>query len=740
MKPMLWLAILLAAAAPAGAQDSGKAVAVPVGPPPSADYVWMTLRGANAVNIRGTGGGFVATLSGAPFNFNQPWDIVGMPSIRRVFVSNRGAVPGTVTVIDSDTCQFVQIVSFPAGTVNLRGMSVSEDGSAVFVAGQDGTGPAVFRFDPVSLGPAVRVGGFVDAGRGAEDCVVIRAANVGGSGNGPGKVYYSVRLPGATGYVGIINFVGTSVPRIMTGQGNLNFIQNADNMERTPDHRFVFVGCTKITGEPPIPVPPARILRIVTATDAESQPGLNFTTTQDLGHRVWDVTWRTDGAGNNRGFILLQVDAGGRNVVEIDDTPTVTQAAVPADLNGVTPSTLRFAPLTEQLFAGELFGTSNRYNHFNAPNPPPVAYVNFQIASGADPFNFAVLSTPAVAISDITPRAGLVAGSMPVTVHGAGFLPGATYDTALGPQTATFIDSNTLIVDLAGPAGTVGVTINNPNFQTNFIDALFRRYTPEQRPGAQIPLPSLGQGYRMVSVPQYATLTSLRTRLAALLGPYNPALYRVFFYRGGRYVELNQLADDGSDLAGESFWVLTRNGAVLDINEPDVADNSGSDIRIIPLNPGFNMISQPNLNTTGSLAWNQVQVGTDPTDFFSAVNVTSAAGQLIVSPAMEYVNGSYVTADPLIAGRGYWVMNLTSGPAYLHFDPGLVAKPGGPAGSSGAAGAPPPAGMTPPPPPSGISDADSSGSGCGGTGLEWLLLLAARAVFPRRRRHRKLAA
>lgn len=747
MKHAILTTLLLGAAAiGVSAQESGKAVRVP-GPAPRTNYVWMTLRGANAVDVRLTNGTLVRNFpTGAPTNFNQPWDIVGVTSLHRVFISNRGAVPGTVTVLDSDTLQFVALVQVP-GSQLLQGMSVSEDESAVFVAGADANGPAVFHIDPATLTPAVRVGGITDPGRGASDCVVLRASNVGGAGSGPGKIYWSVRLPGTGGYIGITNFVGTSPVSISTGSGPLIAVENPDNMERTPDSRFVFVGCMKRIGiEPPAPPPPPRIIRIDVLTDSATMPAVG-TAIQDLGHRVWDVTWRVDGTGGNRGFILLQVDAGGRDVVEINDAGTPIQPPVAADANGVTPSTLRFAPLSDQLFAGELFGTSNRYNYFSAPVAPPVAYTNFQLASGGDPFNFAVLSTPAIVISDITPRAGPdVAGTI-ATVHGAGFQPGLTAQVGATPVPVTFIDSNTMTVDFTGlGVGTFGLQINSPNLQTGSFDAFYRNYAaPAIRPlptdpEAQLPLPSAAQGYRMVSYPQYATLTTLKAALTAQLGPYNPVVYRIFFYRQGAYVELNQVVDDGCDLAGESFWVLTRNGGMLTLTEPDVLNNNGGSPRVVPLSPGFNMISQPNFQGGGAVNWANVLVTLDETNFTGAVPVTTIPGQAIVgTAAVEYVNGAYVTADPLIAGRGYWVRNLQNVPAYLVFDPGVVFKPGSGSGSY-AGGAPPPAGMNPPPPPSGMSTAGSGSGGCGLLGAECLLLGLLRAVFPRKGRHRRLAA
>src|SRR5205814_7513650 len=139
-----------------------------------------------------------------------------------------------------------------------------------------------------------------------------------------------------------------------------------------------------------------------------------------------------------------------------------------------------------------------------------------------------------------------------------------------------------------------GLTVNHPsNFQGGALGTFFRAYTPELRAPFTVALPPASQGYKMISLPQYSTLSALKSALDAALGPYNPVLYRVFFYRGGQYVELNALPDDGCDLAGESFWILTRNGAMLTMSEPDVRQNDAGADRVIPLNTGFNMVSLP---------------------------------------------------------------------------------------------------------------------------------------------------
>jgi YVTN family beta-propeller protein len=746
MKHAILTALLLGAwLSGADAQQSGKAVGPGPGPAPSAQYAWVTNNGGNSVTIRlATSGNAVTVLSGAGFGFSQPFDIVGSPAHKRVFVSNQGA--GTVSVIDSDTLKPLGVVALPNGGT-ARGLSLSEDESAVYVAGATvgaNPNPAVWQIDTVTLNAGLApIATRADPAHIAEDCVVIRSGNAGGSGNGPGKVYFTVQnssIGTGDGYIGIINVMGNPpfpVSFITTATLALASVNLPTKMERTPDHRFVFVGCSKVqltTGAD------LRIIRIDPLTDAAISALVTAVATDSTSNQVFDVSWRATPSGVNRGFILA-FDQTGLQIREIDESG-LFQAGTQRPANGGglnAPQTIRFAALTEQVYVGDIPGTFTGYEFYNAKNSPlPAPVATSGIVGGC--LNFAVMTAPTPVVTDICPRGALVAASMPVTVHGAGFLPTSTYNGGL-PITA-FIDSNTIMVDLAGPAATVGLLVDNNNFQTNTIDLFFRRYTPELRPPFTITLPSVSQGYQMLSLPQYATLPALQAAFTAQLGPYNPVLYRVFFYRNGSYVELNGMAPDGCDLAGESFWVLTRNGAMLTLSEPDVRSNGGGTNRVIPINPGFNMISLPTLNlagVSGAIPWPSVLVSPTPTNFTaSAVSVTAAPG-ILTPVALEYVNGAYATADPLIAGRGYWVENVSSSPAYLIFQPGAVTKPGNVAQ---AGGAPPPAGMNPPPPPSGMANATSGGSGgCGGLGLDGLLLaLALRAVFLRPRGLRKLRA
>ncbi len=771
MKQLI-LAALLAAAlmVDARAQESGKTVAVEAGPPPSSDYVWVTINGTTGFNldsvmIRNTDSTAVMDATGNPvrltgaltYGFTQPYDIVGSRVHRRVFVSNQGN--GTVSVVDSDSLQPIGIVTL-AGCTTARGMSLSEDESTIFVAGGNAAGPAVWRISTTTLATDTQpIGAFGDVTHIAEDCVVIRAGNAGGSGNGPGKLYFSVQTSGtlapAPGYIGIVNLMTlpASPPfpapaSIGTQVLPLASVNLPTNMERTPDHRFVFVCCNKV----PSFGADLRIIRINPLTDvASAQVVDNVGITDTNQNRILEVSWTTTSGGANRGIVLAfhtSGAGGGLFTREIDDTGQfVAGTAQPGNSGGLTtPLTVRFARNNPLMFVGDDVGTNNGYARYDTTPSPPALGAPIIIGVGSRCLNFAVMPTPAVVISDITPRAGPDSAGTAATVRGAGFQLGLTALAGATPVPITVIDSTTATVNFTGLVpGTYGLTIRSPNMQAGGFGNFYRNFAPPgirplpTDPAAQVALPSAGQGYRLCSFPQYATLTALKAAFTAQLGPYNPVLYRVFFYRQGGYVELNQLPDDGCDLAGEAFWVLTRNGATLTLTEPDVRQNNGGTDRVIPISPGFNLVSLPTLNgagTSGTIAWANMHVTADETNFTigspgGPVNVTSAAGLLLVEQAIEFVNGGYVLATDLVAGQGCWVRNLSTGPAYLVFSEALITKPGV-FKPSFAAGVPPPAGSMPPPPPAGMASSSRSG-GCGLLGLEWLLLALLRAVLPRRR-------
>jgi hypothetical protein len=708
------------------------------------DYVFITVQPQNRVDVHRPNGTLVTQLSGAAtFNFNLPYDVVGVPSLRRVFVSNNGAPH--VTVIDSDSLQWVQ--NIPVGGTQLSGMSLSPDENWIYVAGRDGNGPRVWGIHVPSLSIPVPAGfGVNDPANTAFDCCIVPASATGGSGGGPGKVYFSVGPAGAPGYIGVINVLGggsfSSISmRFLDAVGpptiDTQDVDTPGNMERTPDGRAVFVGCAKFVAG--ALDNHARVIKIDAATNNTTRPNITAASPiQNLAHTVFDVAIRLDGT-STRVFCLAVIDAGTVQVYELDETgtPQVVGAGLPA--GGAGPpspaNTLRYLDRLQRLYVGGFQATTNSYSAMNAAGTPVTTVGNFSTGQ-ATPTNFAVMATPVAVIDEVIPKAGSGAVPQTVRIRGSGFQQAGTTVLAGGAGVPfTFVDSTTIdAVIPAGAAANLDFNVNSPNLANGALDAYYVRYAaPPATPPLTLVAPSRFMGYRLLSTPQYATVAELRQGIEATFGGYNPSIYRVFFRNGASYVELNQVADPATEIGGRSFWMLSRFGGSFSVAGPDVDANaaSGTDLRAIALAPGWNMVSQPFLIGAGQIPWAQVNVTSDETDFTGAVGVTTIPGQAMVSDAMEWTGTSYVIADPLVAGRGYWVLNRLTQFVYLVFDPALVTKPGQvlpetwkPLG---------PSDPVPPAPPSGMGD-DSGGSsgGCGLLGPE-LLLLAFLFRRPRRK-------
>ncbi|HXX94234.1 MAG TPA: hypothetical protein VEN81_11415, partial [Planctomycetota bacterium] len=364
-------------------------------------------------------------------------------------------------------------------------------------------------------------------------------------------------------------------------------------------------------------------------------------------------------------------------------------------------------------------------------------------AVGTTKFGFMSMP-PAPVIFETSPKGDVNQANNLITVAGANFLPGAVIQLpgppAAGPTfitlATTFVNSGTLQgTTVAGMlAGEQDVYVVNPDTQTTLLHQFYTTCGPALAPWTKN-LPAQSTGYEIFSAPQYSSVSSLTAALETSLGPYNPFFYRVFFWKSGQYVELNQMTND-TDLSGRAFWALTRNGGSLTISGLDCFANAVSGIRVIPLDPGWNLISLPYQN--GGLLgmnWTQVQVTADGAAW-------SGAGPADGTPALlnpllyVFLNGNYQAVNALVAGEGYFVYNPTGSRVYLLFNAAQLVTPAIiPYGVRVplAAGAP-----VPPGPPSQGPQADGSGSsgGCGILGPEFLLWAAAFHHLGRRRRLR----
>ncbi len=729
--PVLILAALAAFAGPLQAQS---------------EYIWITRRApaSGGVTIFNAAGAGVVQLSGAGFGFDQPYGIVSAPKHKLVAVSNSGAVPGTVTLLNSETFQAVGLVTI-ATSSNLTEMSLSDDQDSVFIAGQDAAGPAVFRVDLPS-GNSSRAGGFAASPTPATGVAVIRASNAGGSGSGPGKVYFSVSTLNQVFEINLL--AGGATTQITLGSGAFAALSIPRTLARLPDHSAVFVPCTTnglffidwIRINPALPINAATVVQM----DA---------TVQALTHNVFDAAF-VNVLGTPRGFALINRDSSPTSLELIEVLVSGQKpAAAVARFVSTNQQGVNLHPGLNTAFMGAASDTDNNYYTSDIAGATPglataVADVAFN-QNGATRFAF-VAPPPAPSISNVFPQ-GVVVGGPPgsalVRIKGSGFSAATQVFRELAAArtsvATTFVDSSTLEFDASAfPSGALfDLGALNPDAQETTLNSYLQTMAPAPpSPPFSNTLPSTAQGYGLFSFPQYHTRAELTAAVTAQLGAYNPAYYRIWFWRGNDYVELNRATDnDLPDLSGRGFFVLTRFGQSLTLASPDTAQNTTGGTRVAILQPGWNIVSQPLLN------------GANRTTLYANVNVTSnplLSGQtpastspaLISTQPWDYVNRAYVRTDRMSAGRAYWVYNQTSSPLFLVFtlaqvtllkDPGTspgspVVKPLAAASTEG----PPPAA------PSEDEASDGDSGGCGLLGVEVLLLL----LFPALRRSRRLSA
>ena len=353
---------------------------------------------------------------------------------------------------------------------------------------------------------------------------------------------------------------------------------------------------------------------------------------------------------------------------------------------------------------------------------------------------------------------------LPLRVDGANFQPGSQLFIGGLPVATTFVNSSVLLgsTPIFGGADPLDVTVLNPDLQQATLETFFHPYpAPGAGPRFRLTLPNLQAGYRMFSIPQYASISDLRASLEAELGPYNTSLYRVFFLINGVYVELNSVPADYCDLSGDGFWAITRFGAEITLFAPDVKSNlrgSGPFIRVVPVFPGWNLISMP--FSGGGMMWSAVGVTNDGANL--ATSQPADAAPALLTPILFGYDGIQYFNEPVMnPGVGYAIFNVTPGMVYLTFDcadlmGGLLrVVPGGGGGftSSGGPGSGgglllligkplPPGTERPPSPPASsfeteASSSSSDGGSCGLLGFEVALLLL---VFRRSRRRRRLSA
>lgn len=727
MKSVLWIGGLLLTALGANAWAQ--------------EYTYVTNPGTGAVRVFDS-----QTLAALPAGPDGPNPMaiaaanrsIGVLSRNRIYVANRLTNPGVISIIDTRLLRVVKTVTI-TGSANLGGLAVSEDTNTLFIAGRRPAAPAqagVFSLDLNDETTQAYVGGLNSASS-AADCEVIPALLVGGTGNGPGRVYFSSPADNVIGVLYLAGPVGSSTiaPPATTSAPS--------QMERSPDGTFVLVACSSSI------IPERKVIRVVPSPPANTTDALTVTIGFGMSPVTTDVTFRgNQTAPPFTSYFCTQDPSGDRlHQIEVSPTGAITNSGSTV-INGFT-NEVRHDPFTDRVYVADLSGTGNNFVRLNAATTPPSAPT--PVAAGAaGPLSFTFAPAPPdPTVDSASPTAEISSAPFQIEIKGTGFIAGSSraqifnLSFPVDATTTTVIDPETIRATF--PAQAAGllwhvIVINNSG-RSGQINQYFETMAANPPiPPFTAPIPSMGQGYRLVSLPQYAQITDLRAALSAQLGPYNPVLYRVFLYQNAQYVELNQ-TDPASflDLTGKGFWALSRNGSLLTMTSPDVTQNTPGGRRVTALAHGWNMISQPWINgPTNTILYTNVQVSPNG----NLVPLVAASVSVDVSnQPFAYVGGQYVLVNQMTAGEAYWVFNNNPQTIYMIIDRVNVTLK---AGSD-----PPPVYTTPPsgtalppgPPGSEAGGSGSSGGVCGLMGAELLLLLAlVRAVFPRAGAHRKLAA
>jgi hypothetical protein len=274
--------------------------------------------------------------------------------------------------------------------------------------------------------------------------------------------------------------------------------------------------------------------------------------------------------------------------------------------------------------------------------------------------------------------------------------------------------------------------VNNDG-QIQMFPGYFQGLPAAPKPGSlPLQIPSLGEGYRLLSFPEYATVGDLRAAVAAQLGTYNPVFFRIFVWQTDHYLELNNSKlSSAYSLMGSGVIAISRDGLGLDLGAPDLTQNSTINQRTVVLQPGWNIVSQPWINAlTNTLPYANLDVHLQDDLLDAAVAATVSPS--VTNVLYEASGGVYVTSTAMTAGRAYWILNRTGAPVYLVIRQAAVSLKATQAAQATATS------ETPPPLP-GSALGDSGGGGGGGCGLlggEALLVL----LFLRGRGRRKLAA
>lgn len=644
-----------------------------------------------------------------------------------VYVLNSGVTPATVSVIDTQRFRVVNTVTVPSSG-SVGGMTMSQNSRFLYIAGLNTvSGEAgVFQIDlnvvTLATTQGTYVAGIASTAQ-AADCEVIPASVVGGSGNGPGRIYFSVT---STNVIGVIDML-VAIPSVvtLTMPSGVGTPRGPTLMTRSPDSTFILTG-TSASGVFNI----FQLFRInptaTTQVDFLSITGGNQTPT------VEDVTFRSLDVAAPFNVYFLGNDIPGRSVHQFQVGATGA-AGVPTAAAVLTGYGLELAydPYFERLFISGLgFTAPASYDHFSVKSPPPSGETSSN-SGGNNPRQFAFApAPPPPALDYLGQPAGMTSSNFQLELLGSGFLQGSSraqvqdsVGVATFASTTTVLNSGDILATFPPlPATHYNVSVLNNDGNVSTLTTFFQglKSVPSLPPPTYpaVTLPRVGSGYLMVSFPQYSTVADLRNAATAQLGPYNSALYRIFLWEQDHYLELNNpLLSPSMSLMGTGFFVITRSGGALSLpTAPDVNLNDTIPQRAVALTPGWNIVSQPLINgLTNTLQYANLQVTANKN---LTGTVPANISPLVSNVIYELLSGSYVTSPTMVAGKAYWMLNQSNAPVYLVVQQGAVTKLiAATAKTTSAASSP-----TPPAPP-GASLNDSSSGGCGLLGGELLLVV-----------------
>jgi len=687
-----------------------------------------TTAGTEGPNTIGTGAG------------SAPRDLFYDATRKLVYVINSGDL--SISTIDPMTFVVTKKYTPPNAGGNFSESARSADGRFLYVAGGN-TSPSlmlgIYRFDLDDLS---------DTGTTFIPCFPSAGATTGYQMIDldvvPGKIFftYQVTVSGIglfishhIGEFDLVQNTFTDIYAVSTTSTTQPHILT--RMAKAPDNSFLLVAATASSGGGTVWEMPR-----INPSTSPSTVDVVSVASGSANAVVDDVLFTSNGPSPFTVCILARNDSNyAPRFFTVDATGTASAATsgafVPNQFGGeMTPD---FAH--NRIFVSWNGNTStpNGIQIYSPPTALGTFVANAPDMGGPAPQKVCVApAPPPLKVDFATEPAADTANSFQVEMHGSGFIPGSSRGritigagAPIYATTTTVLSSGALLATFPKQATVImNIGVVNNDGQVSMLSTFFEGMNPPVSAPFTVDLPPLTSGYSLLSFPQYANVGDLRAGIASQLGPYNPILFRLFLWQGSRYFELNDPRLPAStSIMGTGFFALSRLGDQLTLSAPDVNLNTPAQLRVVVLEPGWNIVSQPWLtgSPTNSMPFGSLQIS-QTSDL--AILQPPGTSPALLNAAYELVNGQYVTSPLLTAGKAYWMLNLNATPIYLQFNNAFVTLK--------ATRAPIPSSVsaTPPAPPGQLGDSGGGGGGCGLLGPELLLV----ALFLRGRGRRKLAA